>query len=135
MTASPLIQSKIIELCETLVADGDVKNARQQAEAFLADESAVSLYREMASLGRTLHQKQHHDEEPTDEEISRFNGLQDRCESNPVISGFLGAQDILSGVAEAVNAFVGKSLESGRVPLPEEMVKKGGCGEGCGCHH
>jgi len=33
-----------------------------------------------------------------------------------------------------VNAFVGKSLESGRVPSPEEMVKKGGCGEGCGCH-
>jgi len=65
MTASPLIQSKIIELCEALVADGDVQNARQQAEAFLADESAVSLYREMANLGRALHQKQHHDEEPT----------------------------------------------------------------------
>lgn len=135
MTASPLIQSKIIELCEALVADGDVKNARLQAETFLADDAAMSLYREMATLGRALHQKQHHDEEPTAEEITRFNALQDRCESNPVISGFLGAQNILSGVAEAVNAFVGKSLESGRVPSPEEMVKKGGCGEGCGCHH
>lgn len=135
MTASPLIHSKIIELCEALVADGDVQNARQQAEAFLADESAVSLYREMANLGRALHQKQHHDEEPTAEEVGHFNSLQDRCESNPVISGFLGAQDILSGVAEAVNAYVGKSLESGRVPSPEELVKKGGCGEGCGCHH
>lgn len=135
MTASPLIQSKIIELCEALVADGEVKNARQQAEAFLADEQAMALYREMASLGRSLHQKQHRDEEPTADEVSRFNSLQDRCESNPVISGFLGAQDILSGVAEAVNSFVGKSLESGHVPSPEEMVKKGGCGEGCGCHH
>lgn len=135
MTASPLIQSKIIELCEVLVADGDVKSARVQAETFLADESAVSLYREMASLGRSLHQKQHHGEEPSGDEISRFNALQDRCESNAVISGFLDAQQILSGVAEAVNTFVGKSLESGRVPSPEEMVKKGGCGEGCGCHH
>ena len=45
-----------------------------------------------------------------------------------------GRVKVLSGVAEAVNAFVGKSLESGRVPSPEEMVKKGGCGEGCGCH-
>ncbi len=134
MTASPLIQSKIIELCEALVADGDVKNARQQAETFLADESAMSLYREMATLGRALHQKQHHGEEPTGDEITRFNGLQDRCEAHPVITSFLNAQEVLSGVAEAVNAFVGKSLESGRVPSAEEMVKKGGCGEGCGCH-
>lgn len=134
MTASPLIQSKIIELCEALVADGEVKSARQQAEAFLADEQAVSLYREMANLGRSLHQKQHRDEEPTDDELSRFNSLQDKCEASPVITGFLGAQEILSGVAEAVNAFVGKSLESGRVPSADEMTKKGSCGSGCGCH-
>lgn len=134
MTASPSIQSKIIELCETLVADGEVKNAREQAEAFFADEQAVSLYREMASFGRSLHQKQHQGEEPSDAELSRFNSLQDKCESSPVISSFLNAQQTLSGVAEAVNAFVSKSLESGRVPAPEEMVKKGGCGEGCGCH-
>ena len=109
MTASPHLQSKIIELCEALVADGDVKNARQQAETFLADESAMSLYREMATLGRALHQKQHHGEEPEADEITRFNGLQDRCEANPVITAFLNAQEVLSGVAEAVNAFVGKS--------------------------
>lgn len=134
MTASPLIQTKIIELCEILVADGEVKSAREQAEAFFADEQAVSLYREMASFGRSLHQKQHHGEEPSDAELSRFNSLQDKCEASPAISSFLNAQQILSGVAEAVNAFVSKSLESGRVPSPEEMVKKGGCGEGCGCH-
>lgn len=134
MTASPLIQSKIIELCEALVADGDVQSARDKAETFLSDDAAMSLYREMATLGRSLHQKQHQGEEPGAEEISHFNALQDRCEANPVISGFLGAQKLLSGVAESVNAFVGKSLESGRVPAPEEMEKKGSCGEGCGCH-
>ncbi len=134
MTASPLVQSKIIELCEALVVDDEVKNARQQAETFLADEKAVSLYREMAGLGRSLHQKQHHGEEPTDEELHQFNDLQDRCESNSVISGFLGAQEILSGVAQAVNTFIAKSLESGRVPAPEELQSKGSCGEGCGCH-
>lgn len=134
MTASPLIQSKIIELCEVLVDDGDVKNARLRAETFLADDAAVSLYREMATLGRALHQKQHQGEQPNDEEITRFNGLQDRCDANPVITSFLNAQEVLSGVAEAVNAFVSKTLESGRVPSAEEMVKKGGCGEGCGCH-
>lgn len=134
MTASPFIQSKIIELCEALVADGDVQSARDKAETFLSDDAAMSIYREMATLGRALHQKQHQGEEPDGEEISRFNALQDSCEENPVISGFLAAQKTLSGVAESVNAFVGKSLESGRVPAPEEMEKKGSCGEGCGCH-
>ncbi len=134
MTASPLIQSKIIELCEALVADGDVQSARDKAETFLSDDAAMSLYREMATLGRSLHQKQHQGEEPDGEEISRFHSLQDSCEENSVISDFLAAQKTLSSVAESVNAFVGKSLESGRVPAPEEMEKKGSCGEGCGCH-
>lgn len=135
MTASPLIQSKIVELCEVLVADDDVQSARLQAEAFLADDSAVSLYREMASLGRSLHQKQHQGEEPTREEIGRLNALQDRCEANTLVVGFLGAQELLGAVAETVNAFVGRSLESGRVPSIEEVTGEGGCGENCGCHH
>lgn len=134
MTASTALQSKILELCQAIVADDSVKAARVQAETFLADDSAMSLYREMTTLGRSLHQKQHHGEEPSKDEVSAFNALQERCESNTVIGDFLGAQEALSGVAEAVNAFVSKSLESGRVPAPEELAKKGSCGEGCGCH-
>ncbi|MBK8091566.1 MAG: YlbF family regulator [Verrucomicrobiaceae bacterium] len=134
MTVSPAIQSKIVELCQTLINDEEVQNARQCAESFLADEAAVKQYREMATLGRALHQKQHHGEEPTGEEITQFNAQQERCEANPVIVGFLGAQETLSGVAETLNAWIARSLESGRVPAAEEMEKKGGCGEGCGCH-
>ncbi len=134
MTASPLIKSKIVELCETLVADAGLQSARAQAEAFLADEQAVSLYREMATMGRALHQKQHNGEEPTDAEIGRFTSLQDRCDENEVILSFVKAQDTLRGVAEVVTSFVGKSLESGAVPSEDEVFGKGGCGEGCGCH-
>jgi cell fate (sporulation/competence/biofilm development) regulator YlbF (YheA/YmcA/DUF963 family) len=135
MNASSLIQSKLLELCQAVVADDEVKNARQQAESFLADESAVSLYRDMASLGRSLHQKQHQGEQPTSEEISRFHGLQDRCEANDLVSRFLKAQELLGSVAETVNTYLGRSLESGRVPTAEEMSpKQGSCGEGCGCH-
>jgi hypothetical protein len=44
MNASPQIKSKIVELCETLVADSDVQSAREKAEAFLANErSRVAL--------------------------------------------------------------------------------------------
>ncbi|WP_395743942.1 YlbF family regulator [Prosthecobacter sp.] len=133
MKASPQITSKIVELCETLVSDAEVQSAREKAEAFLADESAVSLYREMATLGRSLHQKQHHGEEPTGEEVSRFTDLQDKCEENQAISSFLEAQDILRGIAEVVNGYVGKSLERGKVPTEAEVFPQG-CGEGCGCH-
>ena len=135
MTAAPAIQSKLLELCQAIAADAELQTARQNAEVFLADAGAMSLYREMATLGRELHQKQHHGEEPTADEITRFNALQDRCEGNPIIRSFLGAQDVLSGVGEVVNSYVGKSLQSGRVPTAEEMApKSGGCGEGCGCH-
>ncbi|WP_397379301.1 YlbF family regulator [Prosthecobacter sp.] len=133
MTASPQIKSKIVELCETLVADTDVKNAREKAEAFLANESAVSLYREMATLGRALHQKQHNGEEPSGEEISRFTDLQDQCDANTAILSFIEAQDVLRGIAEVVTSYVGKSLERGEVPAEAEVFSKG-CGEGCGCH-
>ncbi len=133
MTASPLIKSKIVELCEILVADSDVQNARQQAEAFLANEEAVTLYREMATLGRSMHQKQHNGEEPTGEEIGRFTELQDRCDAHPAILSFIEAQDVLRGIAEVVTSFVGKSLERGEVPAEQEVLAKG-CGEGCGCH-
>jgi cell fate (sporulation/competence/biofilm development) regulator YlbF (YheA/YmcA/DUF963 family) len=136
-TAAPTdttIEKKIQELCEAIVADGEVQNAREQAEAFLADEDAVTLYRDMATLGRSLHQKQHQGEEPTDTETRRFADLQNRCEAHPAVSAFLEAQEILSGIAELVNSYVGKSLERGQVPSESE-VRGGGCGEGCGCHH
>ncbi|MFC5456074.1 YlbF family regulator [Prosthecobacter fluviatilis] len=134
MKASPQITSKIVELCEVLVADSEVQNAREKAEAFLADEAAVSLYREMATLGRSLHQKQHHGEEPSGEEISRFTDLQDQCDANTAILSFVEAQDVLRNIAEVVNGYVGKSLERGKVPTEAEVFPQG-CGEGCGCHH
>jgi cell fate (sporulation/competence/biofilm development) regulator YlbF (YheA/YmcA/DUF963 family) len=115
------------------VADSDVQSAREKAEAFLANDEAVSLYREMATLGRALQQKQHNGEEPTGEEISRFTDLQDSCDANPAILSFIEAQDALRGIAEVVTSFVGKSLERGQVPSEAEVFSKG-CGEGCGCH-
>lgn len=135
-TAAPTdttIERKIQELCETIVADGEVRNAREQAEAFLADEDAVALYRDMATLGRSLHQKQHTGDEPTDMEARRFTDLQNRCDAHPVIASFVEAQEVLSGIAELVNSYVGKSLERGAVPAESE-VRGGSCGEGCGCH-
>ena len=130
---SPIEQS-IRDLCEAICADGDVRAAREQAESFLADEEAVALYRDMATLGRSLHQKQHHGEEATSLEMSRYTDLQNRCEAHPLVAGFQDAQQTLGEVAELVEKYVSRTLERGAVPTESE-VRSGGCGEGCGCHH
>ncbi|MBX7211824.1 MAG: YlbF family regulator [Verrucomicrobiaceae bacterium] len=133
-TENSTIEKRIQDLCEAIVADAEIQSAREQAEAFLADEEAVALYRDMASLGRSLHHKQHHGEEPTAIETSRYTDLQNRCDAHPLISAFMEAQDVLGEVAELVNRYVSRTLESGAVPS-ESDVRSGGCGEGCGCHH
>jgi cell fate (sporulation/competence/biofilm development) regulator YlbF (YheA/YmcA/DUF963 family) len=135
MTATPTIETRIQELCEAIVADEEVCNARDQAEAFLADADAVTLYREMATMGRALHRKQHDGEEPSVIEARQFEDLQNRCDAHPAIVAFVEAQQVLQGIAETVNGYVTKTLEKGKVPTEEEVWgKSGGCGEGCGCH-
>lgn len=130
-----MIEKRIQELCEAIAADTEVQSARMQAESFLADEDAVSLYREMALLGRSLHQKQHEGEDPGQPELGRYEDLRNRCDAHPLIAAFVEAQDVLGGVAEMVERYVSKTLERGEVPSSSEIADAGGCGAGCGCHH
>jgi len=128
------IEEKIQELCAAIVADDEVQEARANAEAFLANESAVEIYRQVARAGRELEQKQQHGVELSDAEIEAFNILQEKAEANPAVQTFQTAQQTLQDVAELIQAYVTKTLEKGRVPTEEEVFPKGGCGEGCGCH-
>jgi hypothetical protein len=120
---------------EASVADGEVGNARDQAEAFLADAGAVTLYREMATRGRAPHRKQNDGEDPTIIEARQFDDLQNRCDAHPKIVAVVEAQQVLQGIAETVSGYVTKTLEKGKVPTEEEVWgKSGGGSEGCGCH-
>ena len=132
----PSIEDKIQELCAAIVADDEVQEARTNAEAFLADEAAVGIYRQVALAGRDLEKKQRQGLELTDDEIEAFNQLQEKAETNPAVKDFQTAQQTLQDVAELIQAWVTKTLEKGRVPTEEEVFPEGsgGCGEGCGCH-
>ncbi|MDB6138274.1 MAG: control of competence regulator comk ylbf/ymca [Verrucomicrobiaceae bacterium] len=134
----PSIEDKIQELCAAIVADDEVQEARKNAEAFLADESAVGVYRQVALAGRELEKKQRQGHELSDEEIESFNQLQEKAETNPAVKEFQTAQETLQDVAELIQAWVTKTLEKGRVPTEEEVFPNGSeggsCGEGCGCH-
>ncbi|HAL70429.1 MAG TPA: hypothetical protein DCP71_01485 [Verrucomicrobiales bacterium] len=130
----PIIASHIEALCAAIAADPEVQAARNQAESFLADEGAVSLYRDVMTLGRSLEQRHRSGAEMEPSEVSRFQSLQDQADASEVIQSFMAAQDLLQDVANKVNGFVTKTLEKGRVPTHDEVFGQAGCGEGCGCH-
>lgn len=130
--ASPIEQS-LQALCEAIATDPSIRTARDQAEAFLADDASVSLYRDVMNMGRTLEQRHRSGEAIADHEVSVFEDLQEKADANDLIRAFAGAQETLQTVASTVNAFVTKTLEKGRVPAPEEMSGSS-CGAGCGCH-
>jgi cell fate (sporulation/competence/biofilm development) regulator YlbF (YheA/YmcA/DUF963 family) len=133
---APAITAQIESLCAIIAADPEVQSAREAAEAFLADDQAVSLYREVMTLGRTLEQRHRSGAELEAEELARFQSLQDQADRHDGIQSFMAAQDALQAVANTVNGFITKTLEKGRVPALDEVMGGGGCcgGGGCGCH-
>lgn len=132
---APAIAAHVEALCAAIAADPEVQAARDKAEAFLADEQATALYRDVMNLGRSLEQRHRSGQKLDPAEVSRFQDLQDKADAHEGIQAFVAAQDVLQDVANHVNGYVTKTLEKGRVPTEEEVLGQGGsCGEGCGCH-
>ncbi len=131
---SASIDEQIELLCQTIAADPEIQSARQQAETFLADEAAVSLYRDVMNMGRNLEQRHRSGQEISNEEVEKFEALQEKADAHDGIRAFNQAQDKLQEIANKVNGFVTKTLEKGRVPSHDEVFGGGSCGSGCGCH-
>ncbi len=132
---APAITAQIEALCAAIAADPEIQSARNAAETFLADEQAVSLYREVMNLGRTLEQRHRSGAELEPSDVARFQSLQDQADHHDGIQSFMAAQDALQSIANTVNGFITKTLEKGRVPALDEVMGGGGCcgGGGCGC--
>ena len=129
------IEEKLQALCHAIAEDAELKNARAKAEAFLADEGAVELFRGLMTKSRELQHRQHNGVEIADEEVQELVELKSAADGHEVIRSFHEAQDTLQGVAEMVSAFVSKTLEQGVVPTKAEALNTGSCGSGCGCHN
>lgn len=128
------IEEQLQQLCQAIAADEEVQAARANAESFLSDESAVELYREVATMSHDLEKRHRAGAVITPAEVERFEDLQSQADSHAGIQSFQEAQQVLQRIASRVNAFVTKTLERGSVPSEEEMAASGGCGSGCGCH-
>lgn len=131
---SPAIEGKLLDLCNTIAQDAEVRRARDKAEEFLADEKGVAIYREVVQTSRDLEERHRNGEDISDKELQGLEVLRNQADSHEGIQSFNEAQQLLQGVATRIDAYVTKTLESGRVPSEDEL-KSGGCGSGCGCHH
>jgi len=133
LSLNSAIIEKTRELCSLVLDSADYKENVVKIEAFFADEEAQKSYREFSSLGQELHQKQHAGE-LTEEDISGYEAKKAALGENPVISGFMESESHLNSIVQQVAKHVGKTLELGRLPEPEDLQDSGCCSEGgCGC--
>ncbi len=130
---SEVIQ-KTKELCQAILEQPNMPSIRERIDAFMGDEAARAQYDGLMMQGQALQQKQQMSLPLTGEEISEFEQKRDALMNNPVARGFMDAQEELHQVQDAVQQFVSKTLELGRMPSEEDM-NGGSCGHGCGCHH
>ena len=130
------IEESLHALCAAIISDQETNAARARAEAFLADEEGVALYREVMNLGRSLHQLEKNGETPSASDVARFEELREKADAHEGIEGFNDAQGHLQSIATMVNSYVTKTLQNGAIPTEEEMLAaQSGCcgGGGCGC--
>lgn len=134
-TLSPnaAILEKARELCTLILQSDDYRENLAKINAFFEDDTAQAAYRDFSKLGERLHQKQH-DGELTQADIDGYDAARAELEDIPLAAGFMEAEGNLSGLVSQISRLVGKSLELGRLPEPDEL--QGGCcgGGGCGCH-
>jgi cell fate (sporulation/competence/biofilm development) regulator YlbF (YheA/YmcA/DUF963 family) len=128
---------KIRELCEALLQDEEVQAARERVEGFLSNPDATRGYAQLANLSESLNQKRMGGEEITEEEGQTFESLRNDVVAMPAVQEFMQARGALEEVQGLIMAYVGRTLELGRVPTERDLMPQGGgesCGTGCGCH-
>ena len=132
-TEEKVVVEKTRELCSTILAQSGMGVIRKNIDTFMADEKSRSQYESLMAKGQALHEKQHQSLPLTGEEIGEFERQREAMLNNPVARGFLDAQEALHQLQESIQTQVSKTLELGRLPLPEDL-QSGSCGHGCGCH-
>ncbi len=125
------ILEKTRELCALILGSPEYKGNLEKIEAFFADSSAQETYREFSAMGQEMHSKQHAGE-LTQEDVAAYDKKQDELRQNPVTDGFMSAEENLNNIARVISQHIGKSLELGRLPDPEDFESGGCCGGGGG---
>ncbi len=133
LSPNSAILDKTRELCTLILQSSEYRDNVEKIDTFFNDKAAQAAYRDFSKLGERLHQKQH-DGELSQADIDGYDAAETELRSNPVAAAFMDAEETLNGIVSQVSRLVGKSLELGRLPEPDEL--SGGCcnSGGCGCH-
>lgn len=124
------VLDKTIELCEAIVSQPAFAALRRDIDAFMEDDEAMQLYRDVAEKGQELSFKQQTGAGLTAEDISSFEQQRENLLRNNVARAFIEAQQQLNRVQQTVTRYINKTFELGRVPGPEDF---GSCGPECSC--
>lgn len=127
----PAVLQKTQDLCNAILSQPTMLSMRKQIDAFMGDDKARSQYETVMTKGRSLHEKQHQSLPLSGEEISDFEQSRDALLANPVARGFIDAQEELHGLRDAIQDYVSKTIELGRLPKAEDF-ESGCCGGGGG---
>ncbi len=128
-------------LCEAIVNDTAFKTMHADVETFLSDNAAREAYQNVHQKGAELQDKQRIGVELTAQEMTDFELSREELLANPVVMGFMKAQQELQTLQKQVNDQLSLTIELGRLPSAEEIAEAssgGGCcggggGGGCGC--
>jgi cell fate (sporulation/competence/biofilm development) regulator YlbF (YheA/YmcA/DUF963 family) len=133
LSPNSAILDKTRELCSLILQSGEYQENVAKIDAFFNDKSAQASYRNFTKLGESLHQKQHAGE-LTEEDIEGYDAELAALKANPITGEFMAAEETLNGIVQQVSRMVGKALELGRLPEPEDLAGGGCCSSGgCGC--
>mgnify|MGYP001793895028 FL=1 len=124
------------ELCPMILQSNEYQENVSKIQRFAKNEEAQAAYREFGELGETLQQKQQAGL-LTDEDVAGFDEKMAALKADPITGEFMEAEQTLNGMVAQISKTVGKTLELGRLPEPEDLEDSGCCGGGggggCGC--
>ncbi len=133
LSPNSAILDKTRELCSLILHSGEYKENAARIDTFFNDKAAQTSYRNFSKLGESLHQKQSAGE-LTEDDIEGYDAELAALKANPVTGEYMAAEETLNGIVQQVSRMVGKALELGRLPEPEDLAGGGCCGGGsCGC--
>lgn len=133
LSPNSAILDKTRELCTLILQSGEYQENVSKIETFFRNDDAQASYKEFAALGETFHQKQQAGL-LSDEDVAGYDEKLKALKADPVTGEFMEAEQTLNGIVAQISKTVGKTLELGRLPEPEDMEEGGCCGGGgCGC--
>src|SRR5687768_6991565 len=115
ITQENTVLEKTRELCQALLEQPEYISIRKHIDAFMANEEAKGLYENLSEKGEYLHHKQHQGVTLSDQEVQSYETDRTNFFANPVAKNYINAQEELRRIQDAINQYVGKTFELGRV--------------------